>query len=138
MQASTSSSSSSSSSADGKKRKRSSLIVNESEVESSSPSEWGPMFSDTSTAKDATAFDCRLKQLAVAANVKNRKLGCNIIEVDPGKTAFPYHSHLGSEEAVYILSGTGRTNSPAAHPFHDCLFTFDAMLFAHRDDAIGR
>jgi uncharacterized cupin superfamily protein len=36
-----------------------------------------------------------------------QKLGCSLMRVPPGKTAFPHHRHHGNEEAIYILSGTG-------------------------------
>ena len=35
------------------------------------------------------------------------RLGMTVIEVAPGKRAFPYHNHLGIDEAFVILSGTG-------------------------------
>ncbi|NVJ25558.1 MULTISPECIES: cupin domain-containing protein [Myxococcus] len=48
----------------------------------------------------------RRKQLGAAA--KGQKLGCSIMELAPGKHAFPLHFHLANEEAYFILSGTGR------------------------------
>ncbi len=48
----------------------------------------------------------RRKQLGAAA--KGRKLGCSLMELPPGKHAYPHHYHLANEEAYYILSGTGR------------------------------
>ncbi|MBZ4420763.1 cupin domain-containing protein [Myxococcus sp. RHSTA-1-4] len=48
----------------------------------------------------------RRKQLGAAA--KGRKLGCSLMELPPGKHAWPRHYHLANEEAYYILSGTGR------------------------------
>lgn len=47
----------------------------------------------------------RRKQLGAAA--KGRKLGCSLMELPPGKFAFPRHFHTANEEAFYILSGTG-------------------------------
>ena len=35
------------------------------------------------------------------------KLGYNVVTLPPGKTAFPYHFHRGTEEAFFILEGTG-------------------------------
>ena len=35
------------------------------------------------------------------------KLGCTLHLVPPGKTAFPFHRHHGSDEMFVILSGTG-------------------------------
>lgn len=34
-------------------------------------------------------------------------LGCSHYEVQPGKTAFPYHFHSAIEEALYVLEGSG-------------------------------
>jgi len=48
----------------------------------------------------------RRKQLGAAA--KGRKLGCSLMELPPGKHAYPHHYHLANEEAYYVLSGTGR------------------------------
>ena len=35
------------------------------------------------------------------------KLGYSFFNVQPGKTAFPYHTHTGNEEMIYIIDGTG-------------------------------
>jgi uncharacterized cupin superfamily protein len=45
------------------------------------------------------------KQLGAAAH--GRKLGCSLVELSPGRRSWPLHYHLGNEEAVYVLSGTG-------------------------------
>ena len=45
------------------------------------------------------------KRLGAAAGAK--ALGFNWMELQPGKTSFPYHYHTGIEEGLYILSGTG-------------------------------
>ncbi|MBX2804325.1 MAG: cupin domain-containing protein [Myxococcales bacterium] len=50
-------------------------------------------------------FASRSKRLGAAASGK--RLGCSLWEVEPGKTAFPMHAHLGVEEALYILAGSG-------------------------------
>lgn len=34
-----------------------------------------------------------------------RGLGCSMVELDPGKTAWPFHYHQANEEALYMLSG---------------------------------
>lgn len=47
----------------------------------------------------------RRKQLGAAA--KGQKLGCSLMELAPGKHAFPLHFHLANEEAYLLLSGTG-------------------------------
>ena len=33
-------------------------------------------------------------------------------EIPPGKSAYPYHYHMKSEESYYILSGTGLLRTP--------------------------
>jgi uncharacterized cupin superfamily protein len=48
-------------------------------------------------------FGSRQKRLGAATGGK--RLGCSYYEVDPGKTAFPYHAHFGTEEAMYVLEG---------------------------------
>jgi mannose-6-phosphate isomerase-like protein (cupin superfamily) len=35
------------------------------------------------------------------------KLGCSLCELEPGNTMWPFHYHLGSNEAIYILCGSG-------------------------------
>lgn len=32
-------------------------------------------------------------------------LGCSMMELDPGKTAWPFHYHHANEEAIYVLHG---------------------------------
>jgi uncharacterized cupin superfamily protein len=55
------------------------------------------------TAKGGFAF--RRRRLAAEAGAN--ALGCGHFEVEPGKTAFPYHAHNGIEEGIYVLEGTG-------------------------------
>jgi uncharacterized cupin superfamily protein len=50
-------------------------------------------------------FGHRRKQLGAAAG--GERLGCSLYEVEPGKTAWPYHYHLGNEEAIFVLAGSG-------------------------------
>lgn len=50
-----------------------------------------------------TVFENRRRRLAAAAGSEG--LGCSLTEVPPGKTAWPFHAHLGNEEAIYILEG---------------------------------
>lgn len=45
------------------------------------------------------------KQLGAPAG--GRMLGCSLFRLEPGKAAYPAHTHFGNEEAVYILSGEG-------------------------------
>ena len=35
------------------------------------------------------------------------QLGCSLMEVPPGKSAWPFHYHWVNEEAIYILDGAG-------------------------------
>jgi len=43
----------------------------------------------------------------VGAKLGAKKLGYSFYKVAPGKTAFPYHTHSGNEEMIYIIGGTG-------------------------------
>ena len=36
-----------------------------------------------------------------------RQIGCTLVELEPGKMAWPYHLHYGQEELFIILSGEG-------------------------------
>ena len=50
-------------------------------------------------------FGATAKRLAAPAGAS--KIGCNWMELQPGKTSFPYHYHTGIEEGLFILSGAG-------------------------------
>ena len=50
-------------------------------------------------------FSSRCQHLSAATAAQ--KLGCSLYEVAPGKRAFPFHAHLGTEEALFVLSGKG-------------------------------
>jgi Uncharacterized conserved protein, contains double-stranded beta-helix domain len=41
----------------------------------------------------------------VGAQIGARKLGYSFFKVPPGKAAFPYHTHSGNEEMIYIIGG---------------------------------
>ena len=43
----------------------------------------------------------------VGIHIGAQKLGYSFFTVPPGKTAFPYHTHTGNEEMLYILAGSG-------------------------------
>src|SRR5882672_7942845 len=45
------------------------------------------------------------KSLGVPAG--SAQLGATLTEIPPGSISFPFHFHCGTEEAVYIVSGTG-------------------------------
>jgi uncharacterized cupin superfamily protein len=35
------------------------------------------------------------------------KIGCTVVELEPGKRAWPYHLHFGQEEVFLVLEGHG-------------------------------
>ena len=43
----------------------------------------------------------------VGAQIGARKLGYSFFNVPPGKAAFPYHTHTGNEEMIYVIDGEG-------------------------------
>jgi uncharacterized cupin superfamily protein len=43
----------------------------------------------------------------VGAHIGAEKLGYSFFTVPPGKVAFPFHSHTGNEEMIYIIGGSG-------------------------------
>ena len=43
----------------------------------------------------------------VGMQVGAQKLGYSFSNVPPGKAAFPYHTHSGNEEMIYIVDGEG-------------------------------
>lgn len=47
------------------------------------------------------------ERAAVAPHIGASKLGYAVIRLQPGKRAWPYHSHHVVEEMFYILSGAG-------------------------------
>lgn len=55
--------------------------------------------------------------IAIGAPLGAKKLGYNVTEIPPGKTAFPYHYHWVNEELFLILEGTGELRWPGGtHP----------------------
>lgn len=67
-------------------------LINERDVE------W------TELEHEETGF--RRKQLGEA--VENELLGCSLYELPAGNQSWPYHYHTANEEALYVLSGTGK------------------------------
>ncbi len=53
------------------------------------------------------------RHFAVGRRLGTRKIGSNLTEVPPGKTAFPYHFHRINEEMFLVLSGAGEVRTPA-------------------------
>lgn len=48
-------------------------------------------------------YASKRRRLSQAAG--GQRLGCSMMEIEPGKTAWPFHYHLGNEEAMFVLSG---------------------------------
>lgn len=48
-----------------------------------------------------------LRHRALAQAVGGRGIGCGMVEIPPGKAAWPFHYHCANEEAMYVLSGSG-------------------------------
>jgi uncharacterized cupin superfamily protein len=57
-------------------------------------------------------FGATAKRLGAPAGAN--KIGFNWMELQPGKTSFPYHYHTGIEEGIFILCGTGEMRIGAA------------------------
>jgi uncharacterized cupin superfamily protein len=52
----------------------------------------------------------------IAPELGATKLGYNLTEIPPWKTAFPYHFHFVNEEMFLVLEGTGKIRMPdSAH-----------------------
>src|SRR5262245_48305979 len=49
----------------------------------------------------------RMTLRRVGAPAGSQMLGGNVTEVPPGAVSFPFHYHCATEEAIYVLSGTG-------------------------------
>jgi uncharacterized cupin superfamily protein len=43
----------------------------------------------------------------VGVKIGAQKLGYSFFNIAPGKTAFPYHTHNGNEEMIYLIAGMG-------------------------------
>ena len=46
-----------------------------------------------------------IRRLGAAAG--GNMIGANLTEVAPGSVSFPFHYHCATEEALYVISGTG-------------------------------
>jgi uncharacterized cupin superfamily protein len=53
-----------------------------------------------------------MRMFPIGAGVGARKLGYNVTELKPGKTAFPYHFHHVNEEMFLVLEGEGTLRGP--------------------------
>ena len=56
-------------------------------------------------APEGSAFGGQRQR--VGAQIGARKLGYSFFSVPPGKAAFPYHTHSGNEEMIYVIDGDG-------------------------------
>ena len=44
----------------------------------------------------------------IGAQLGMTKMGCTLVELEPGKRAWPFHLHYGQEELFVILQGSGQ------------------------------
>jgi uncharacterized cupin superfamily protein len=58
---------------------------------------------DKINAPEGSSFDGRRQR--VGTHIGAQKLGYSFFTVPPGKAAFPYHTHVGNEEMIYVLGG---------------------------------
>ncbi|WP_458205481.1 cupin domain-containing protein [Haladaptatus sp. NG-SE-30] len=58
----------------------------------------------TTLERGETVF--KRKELGEAAD--GHRLGCSLYEIPPGRRSWPYHYHTRNEEAIFVLSGSGR------------------------------
>lgn len=42
----------------------------------------------------------------------SERLACGLWELAPGKKSFPLHAHLVTDEALFVVSGTGKVRTP--------------------------
>jgi uncharacterized cupin superfamily protein len=66
----------------------------------------------------AERFDASRAHLGAAMGL--RKLGCNVTQVAPGRSAFPFHSHRANDELFLVLAGRGELRLGATrHPVRE-------------------
>lgn len=58
-----------------------------------------------SVGTGGTDYQGRFKQLGRSAG--GERLGCTLVELPAGSSSWPFHYHLGNEEAIYVLAGEG-------------------------------
>jgi uncharacterized cupin superfamily protein len=64
-----------------------------------------------------------------------RKLGCSLVELEPGKRAWPFHGHYAQEECFIVLEGEGTLRyAQGSHPIRagDVIFTPPGNDRAHQ------
>lgn len=60
---------------------------------------------DKINAPEGSAFGGRWRR--VGMHIGAQKLGYSFFDVPPGRAAFPFHTHTGNEEMIYIIEGEG-------------------------------
>ncbi len=59
---------------------------------------------------DRPEFDAR--RAFIGRGAGSQRLGASVWEIEPGKSAYPYHAHLGDEELIVVLSGRPSLRTP--------------------------
>lgn len=73
------------------------------------PEAWRP------TGPTAERFDASRATLGPVLGLT--KIGCNVTQVAPGRSAYPFHSHRANDELFLVLAGSGELRLGAArHP----------------------
>lgn len=57
------------------------------------------------TIGDGNIFEANIGRFGPLFDMKG--LGCNVVNLNPGKKAWPYHLHYGHEELFVIIKGSG-------------------------------
>ncbi|KAG8466734.1 hypothetical protein KFE25_008113 [Diacronema lutheri] len=69
------------------------------------------MYGPTFDRADALSWESTGRRKTLSSHAADGaplpKLGCSLCELEPGNTMWPFHYHLGSHEAIYVLSGSG-------------------------------
>ncbi|MGQ4556424.1 cupin domain-containing protein [Halobellus sp. GM3] len=73
--------------------------------------------------------ETRFRRKKLASETDAAALGASLYELPPESSSWPYHFHVGNEEAVYVLSGTGLLRTPEGEsrvrPGDFCAFPAD-------------
>ena len=69
----------------------------------------------------------------VSPQIGASKLGYAVVKLEPGKCAWPYHSHHVNEELFYILQGEGTLRHA-----NESIRSRQAISFAHRQTPDNR
>lgn len=54
----------------------------------------------------------RAKRARLGIQIGTERLGISVWELPPGQAAYPYHFHLGEEEAILVLEGSPTLRQP--------------------------